>query len=51
MDAISFLLAALRAAPGDELAWLALADGLEEAGQTARAELSRLTRRLLPLPR
>jgi uncharacterized protein (TIGR02996 family) len=32
--------------PGDDLAWLALADWLEEDGQAARAELLRLTRRL-----
>jgi uncharacterized protein (TIGR02996 family) len=32
--------------PGDDLAWLALADWLEEDGQAARAELLRLTRSL-----
>src|SRR5262245_4157074 len=41
----SLLLEALRRDPGDPVAWLALADWLEEAGQPRRAELSRLTRR------
>jgi uncharacterized protein (TIGR02996 family) len=45
------LLAAIDAAPGDELAWLALADSLEESGQTERAELTRLTCHLRALPR
>jgi uncharacterized protein (TIGR02996 family) len=40
------LLAALHADPADNAAWLALADCLEEAGQTERAELLRLHRRL-----
>jgi uncharacterized protein (TIGR02996 family) len=40
------LLAALAKDPGDELAWLALADELEEDGQQQRGELVRLTRRL-----
>ena len=40
------LLAALAGDPGDELAWLALADELEEDGQPLRGELVRLTRRL-----
>jgi uncharacterized protein (TIGR02996 family) len=38
------LLEALRRDPGDAVAWLALADWLEESGQPRRAELSRLTR-------
>jgi uncharacterized protein (TIGR02996 family) len=41
---------ALRENPYDEVAWLALADWLEEDGQSQRAELLRLTRRLLPTP-
>src|SRR5262249_44155518 len=40
------LLAALAKDPGDELAWLALADELEEDGQQLRSELIRLTRQL-----
>jgi uncharacterized protein (TIGR02996 family) len=36
--------------PGDELTWSALADWLEDDGQTPRAELLRLTRRMLPTP-
>src|SRR5262249_30480858 len=42
--------AALREHPGDELTWQALADWLEEGGQTERAELLRLTRRMLQTP-
>jgi uncharacterized protein (TIGR02996 family) len=42
---IEVLLEALHANPSDETAWLALADALEEAGQTERAELTRLLRR------
>jgi uncharacterized protein (TIGR02996 family) len=42
--------AALRAEPNDETTWLALADWLEEDGQTDRAELVRLVRRLRTLP-
>jgi uncharacterized protein (TIGR02996 family) len=38
------LLQALHADPGDDTAWLALADCLEEQGQTERAELLRLHR-------
>lgn len=45
------LLAAIVADPCDDLAWLALADWLEESGQEPRAELLRLTRTLLTLPR
>jgi uncharacterized protein (TIGR02996 family) len=40
------LLAALHPDPGDDAAWLALADCLEEAGQVQRAELLRLHRGL-----
>jgi uncharacterized protein (TIGR02996 family) len=40
------LLEALHADPGDEAAWLALADCLEESGQADRAELLRLHRAL-----
>jgi uncharacterized protein (TIGR02996 family) len=36
------LLTAIERGPGDALAWLALADWLEEAGQSERAELVRL---------
>jgi uncharacterized protein (TIGR02996 family) len=43
-------LAALHADPNDEATWLALADWLEEDGQTERAELVRLVRRLRALP-
>lgn len=39
------LLAAIVADPADGLAWLALADWLEEDGQPLRAELLRLTRK------
>jgi uncharacterized protein (TIGR02996 family) len=42
--------AALRESPADELTWQALADWLEEDGQADRAELLRLTRRMLPTP-
>jgi uncharacterized protein (TIGR02996 family) len=49
-DTVSVLLHALRGDPGDETAWLALADGLEEAGQPDRASLTRLARRLRHLP-
>ncbi len=47
MDDLAILLGAIRADPGDGLAWMALADGLDEAGDPRRAELTRLTRRLL----
>jgi uncharacterized protein (TIGR02996 family) len=43
-------LQALHAEPNDETTWLALADWLEEDGQTERAELVRLVRRLRVLP-
>jgi uncharacterized protein (TIGR02996 family) len=39
-------LSALRVAPSHELTWQALADWLDDDGQTERAELVRLTRRL-----
>src|SRR5215468_1817418 len=51
MDNVQLLLEAIRLAPGDSLAWLALADGLEESGQARRAALTRLTRQLLATPR
>src|SRR5260370_42098363 len=40
----------LRENPGDELTWQALADWLDDGGQSERAELLRLTRRILPTP-
>jgi uncharacterized protein (TIGR02996 family) len=43
MNAEATLLHALHANPADETAWLALADCLEEQGETDRAELVRLT--------
>jgi uncharacterized protein (TIGR02996 family) len=43
-------LAALHVEPCDEATWLALTDWLEEAGQSDRAELVRLQRRLRTLP-
>jgi len=43
-------LASLREDPGDELTWQALADFLDDSGQPDRAELLRLTRRMLPTP-
>ena len=46
MDSEQVLLEALHADPGDETAWLALADCLEENRQPVRAELLRLHRRL-----
>lgn len=42
MDDGNLLLSALRARPADDLAWLAFADWIEEQGQPAAAELSRL---------
>jgi uncharacterized protein (TIGR02996 family) len=39
-------LSALHESPDDEVTWSALADWLEEDGQTERAELVRLVRRL-----
>src|SRR4051794_5625941 len=42
MAAESDLLRAIECDPADDLAWLALADCLEEAGETDRAELVRL---------
>src|SRR5262245_52249412 len=38
----NLLLLALHARPGDDLAWLAFADWLEESGRPGPAELSRL---------
>jgi uncharacterized protein (TIGR02996 family) len=43
-------LSALHEAPNDEVTWLALADWLEEDGQSQRAELVRLVRQLHALP-
>ena len=43
-------LAALHADPCDETTWLALADWLDDDGQTLRAELVRLLRRLGKMP-
>src|SRR5437763_110319 len=37
------VLAGLHANPADELGWLAIADCLEERGETERAELARLS--------
>jgi len=42
--------AALREKPVDELTWQALADWLDDDGQPQRAELLRLTRRMLQTP-
>src|SRR5262249_3901446 len=42
MIAASELLGAIEREPGDDLAWLALADCLEESGQDREAELVRL---------
>jgi uncharacterized protein (TIGR02996 family) len=42
MRAVETLLAALAADPGDDAAWLALADSLEEEGRDREAELTRL---------
>jgi uncharacterized protein (TIGR02996 family) len=50
MDTQALLLQAIQAAPGDELAWRALADFLEEQGELDRAELLRLTLSLTPAP-
>ena len=46
MDTESTLLQAISADPGDDTAWLALADVLEDNGQTDRAELVRLREQL-----
>jgi uncharacterized protein (TIGR02996 family) len=43
-------LQSLNASPNDELTWLALADWLDEDGQSGRAELVRLVRRLRAVP-
>jgi uncharacterized protein (TIGR02996 family) len=50
MSQIDLLLRALHKDSGDETAWLALADALEESGQPERAELNRLTCRLRAVP-
>src|SRR5262245_37277261 len=44
MDIQGTLLQALHANPADDVAWLALADSLEERGKPERAELLRLHR-------
>src|SRR4051812_34442776 len=49
MDDRETLLEAIRRDPSDSLAWLALADRLDEEGQPERAHLLRLTRRLQAL--
>src|SRR5262245_39260130 len=49
MNEAAFL-SALHDDPGDEVTWLALADWLDEDGQSDRAELVRLVRRLFALP-
>src|SRR5262249_35051086 len=46
MDTRATLLESLHADPADEVAWLALADALEEAGEGPRAEVLRLPRSL-----
>jgi uncharacterized protein (TIGR02996 family) len=47
MRDVDLLLNALHAGPADATTWLALADALEENGQSDRAELTRLGRQLL----
>jgi uncharacterized protein (TIGR02996 family) len=49
MNEAAFL-SALHDNPADEATWLALADWLEDDGQSARAELVRLVRRLRTVP-
>src|SRR4051794_27525165 len=49
MNEATFL-SALHESPGDEVTWLALADWLDDDGQSQRAELVRLVRRLRTLP-
>jgi uncharacterized protein (TIGR02996 family) len=49
MNEAAFL-SAIHEAPADDVAWLACADWLDDAGQSDRAELVRLTRRLRVLP-
>jgi uncharacterized protein (TIGR02996 family) len=46
MDTETVLLSTIARDPADPLGWQALADALEEQGQTQRAELSRLSLRL-----
>jgi uncharacterized protein (TIGR02996 family) len=46
MNDTAVLLAALESDPGDDTLWLALADALEEQGETASAEITRLSLRL-----
>jgi uncharacterized protein (TIGR02996 family) len=49
MNPETILHAAIVRDPGDDLAWLALADWLEESGQEQRGELLRITRTLLTI--
>src|SRR5262245_22457040 len=49
MNEAAFL-SALHESPNDEVTWLALADWLDDDGQSQRAELVRLVRRLRTLP-
>jgi uncharacterized protein (TIGR02996 family) len=51
MPTESDLLRAIESDPGDDLAWLALADFLEESGEAERAELLRLREWLRAKPR
>ncbi len=50
MDTERTLLEAIRRDPADDLAWAALADALEEAGEAQRADLARLTLRARRMP-
>ena len=49
MNEVTFV-AALRDNTADEVTWLALADWLDEDGQTTAPNCSRLTRQLRSLP-
>jgi uncharacterized protein (TIGR02996 family) len=51
MNTETALCQAIEPSPGDELAWLALADWLEEQGQSDRAEVLRLVLSLTRKPR
>ncbi len=51
MDTEQALFQAIHQAPDDDLAWLALADWLEEQGEAARAELLRTHRALRSMPK
>ena len=50
MQDVAILHEAIRRDPGDKLAWLALADWLEESGRAAQAEVLRLWRGMHALP-